>query len=48
MKSALQKGEGLTDKVGIGLSQGVIPAFHVIDLPALFANALVRFFWKTF
>ena len=40
------KGQGFSDEARTGLSQGAIPAFHVIGLSASFANTFVSFFRK--
>lgn len=43
-----RKGQCFADISGELLSQGAIPTFPVIGLPAVFANAPVGFFWKDF
>jgi hypothetical protein len=40
------KGQGFSNEAGARLSQSVIPTFHMIRMPASFANALVCFLRK--
>jgi hypothetical protein len=41
----LGKGQRLANKTSIGLSQSVIPAFHVVGLSFSFSNTLMRI-WR--
>ena len=40
------KRQGLADIACIRLSQGVVPAFHVVGFARAFAHTPMRFFWK--
>ena len=42
----LGKGQGLANIARIGLSQSVVPSFHVIGFAGALADAAVRFFRK--
>ena len=46
IKVQLGKGQGLANIARIGLSQGIVPTFHVIGFAGALANAAVRFFRK--